>query len=144
MAAAALTLFSCSRLPIYSKYQHIGNDGWEKTDTLVFKIPVKQHGRYAVQLGMRADSFYPYTQLTVVVKQKTQENATERTDTLTLDITDTKGNINGKGFSIYQYNYSLPQAILDDNDCLTVTIYHGMRRNILPGIRDVGITVKSF
>mgnify|MGYP002526435807 CR=1 FL=1 len=143
-AAAALAMTSCSRLPIYSQYQHIDSEGWEKTDTLHFTIPVKQQGQYDIQLGMRTDSYYPYTQVKVVVNQKTQKTLTEHTDTLTIDITDTEGNIQGKGLSIYQYSFPLHQVILNDDDSLTVNIFHCMKRSPLPGINDIGIIVKPY
>ena len=53
-------------------------------------------------------------------------------------LADDKGNMLGQGISYYQYNFILVDRDLSKGDSLHVTVRHIMKREILPGISDIG------
>ena len=95
----------------------------------------------AAGLDLRANSIYPYTQLILAACQQTSRSKTSQTERITFDITNADGDIQGNGTSVYQYHTSLPSVVLAKNDTLTVTLFHCMARDVLPGIIDFGLTV---
>lgn len=143
MAAVALAMASCNRLPIYSHYESVAEEGWSRTDTLHFRIGVKEAGTYQVQLGLRANSSFPYTQVMLVAHSQAMKSHAEQTDSLMLNITDTEGHVLGSGISFYQYDQQLATVSMQKKDSLFVSVRHGMSRMLLPGIVDVGITVSK-
>jgi len=140
---AALLLASCSQLPIYSHFEHVGDEGWERTDTLHFQIPLKEAGTYSLLLGLRTNSLYPYTQLTIISRQHLQTGTFSRVDTLTIDITDQEGNTKGEGLNIQTYNTQLPTLTVDSANTLDIKLLNGMHRSPMPGVIDLGITVEK-
>ena len=144
LAAALVLTTGCSRLPIYSHFEFVPTDGWKQDDTLRFCVPVKEAGRYDVQMHLRATSLYPYTQLMLNVGIASHHSSLiTHLAPLTIDITDAEGNRLGEGLSIRQHDISLSSADLKKNDTLVVTVAHNMHRNPLPGVSDVGITVTA-
>ena len=63
------------------------------------------------------------------------------TDTVACQLTDRKGNAAGKGISYHQYQFPVTELMLQDGDSLFVSIRHDMKREILPGISDVGFSL---
>ena len=58
-------------------------------------------------------------------------------------IIDSKGNVEGKGVSYYQYDFPLSTLRLEKGDSLALVVRHAMKREILPGISDVGIMLRT-
>jgi gliding motility-associated lipoprotein GldH len=143
VAVALAAMASCSRRPVYSHYEAIGQEGWHRTDTLRFTCPIRQAGQYRLRLGLRASTLYPFTQLTLIARHQMHKSRGCHADTLTLDITDHEGNINGEGVSIHQYEVPLTTVNAARCDTLRIDVFHGMTRQLLPGICDVGITVEN-
>ena len=149
IAAMALAVAACSRLPVYSHYEHIDGESWRRDDTLTFTTTVRDSANYHLILGLRATNAYPYRQLTVNVDVKVNENEnqneneklTPHTSPLTIDITDAKGEMQGSGNTIYSYDVPIGDVVLGSNDTLTVSIHHAMSKFSLPGITDIGLTV---
>ena len=52
---------------------------------------------------------------------------------------DEKGNVLGDGVSYFQYNFMLSEVDLREGDSLHVCVRHIMKREILPGISDIGL-----
>ncbi len=142
--ALCITIASCGQRPVYSHYEHLSSDGWLRDSVLTFTTTVADSARYALTMGLRATNDYPYTQLTVTTRCQTCRSAIDRTDTVTIDITDDEGNILGKGTTIFSYDMPLTPVLLLADDTLTVTVTHAMRRPLLPGITDVGITAEAM
>ena len=141
----ALTMVGCNRKTIYSHYEHTTVDGWEKTDTLEFCVPkVGKAGRYREEIGLRTNISYPFTGLTMIVEQQVTPSGLLRSDTLHARLMDDEGNVQGRGVSYYQYNYELCDLQLQENDSLTVRIRHHMLRLLLPGVTDIGVTLRRI
>lgn len=144
IAATAMAVAACGRLPIYSHYEHI-DDGWRRDDTLTFTTAVRDSANYHLILGLRATNAYPYTQLTVNidVNHQSSDNVHAIPSTFTIDITDLKGEMKGAGTSICQYDMPIGDVVLSCDDTLTVRVHHAMSRFSLPGISDIGLTVEQ-
>ncbi|MGI6242887.1 MAG: gliding motility lipoprotein GldH [Prevotella sp.] len=143
MILAGLTLCAaCTRGRVYHHYNHTPVAGWEKVDTLSYNVPpVAKQGRYDTELGLRINSAFPFVSLTLIVEQTVYPSLRQRVDTINCKLVDGNGNFKGQGISYYQYHYPISQMQLQQRDSLHITVRHDMRREILPGISDVGIVL---
>lgn len=130
----------------FSAFQSIDEEGWWREDTLTFTVDTLQPAtRYAVTLSLRtaaAPDVYPYTDLTLAVRHT-------ETDTLRLTLATARGDDEGRGTSLYQYDFlidtlSIDSTIISPTTPLTISVFHLMRRDPLPGIRDVGVQLRAL
>ena len=145
----ALTLFSCNRHTVYSHYEPVSADGWEQTDTLHFDVALspidierncsKSSLEGNLYLSIRTTNSYPYTDLTVTIRQQTRERRLISTCRLTL--ADSEGRPMGRGVNLYQLTFAVPCLPMAIDDTLHVDVCHAMKRLLLPGITDVGIAM---
>ena len=56
---------------------------------------------------------------------------------------DAKGNSMGVGMSYYQFRFPIRELPLHRADSVVVKIRHDMKREILPGISDVGYLLRK-
>lgn len=128
-------------------------------------------GRYATNLGLRINNAFPFQSLTLIVEQtviptsiqnqKIHNSPSGRInpfakqpkvkkitgtphtyiDTLTCTLFDNKGTIKGQGISYYQYHFRVSEMDLHTGDSIHITVRHDMKREIMPGIADVGISI---
>ena len=142
---AVVVMAACNGGMVYDRYTNTPVSGWEKNDTLYYCVPaVKSGGTYAANLGLRTTDSYPFTSLTLIVEQRkvaADKAVTVVTDTVACQLTDRKGNAAGKGISYHQYQFPVTKLTLKDGDSLFVSIRHDMKREILPGISDVGFSL---
>ena len=147
-AAVLLTLTACNKQTVYYHYEHTPVSGWEKNDTLTFlTAPIAVEGHYAEDVGLRISGDYPFIALNLIVEQTVLKTPTSKlktqtsnlVDTLTCNLIDEMGNAKGNGISHYQYTFPLTTLSLAQGDRLRITIRHDMKREILPGITDIGI-----
>jgi gliding motility-associated lipoprotein GldH len=142
--ATLLLLTACMRGVVYDHYEHTVVSGWEKIDTLSYSVPrLAEGGLYDVTLGLRVNSKYPFQSLTLIVEQQAFPSKKTHIDTLNCVLTDKKGKVKGNGISHFQYNFRVSELHMEANDSLQITVRHDMKREILPGISDVGICVSK-
>ena len=135
-----LSLTACDRKTVYNHYEHTPIAGWEKNDTLTFSIgPLKDGGQYVEEVGVRISGDYPFTGLNLIVEQMLLPSRESRSDTLCCSLIDEKGNAKGRGISHYQYLFHLTTLKVEQDERLRIAIRHDMKREILPGIADIGI-----
>lgn len=140
MAATALT--SCNGNMVYDKYDQTPLAGWEKNDTLSFDIPrLTADGMYESSLGLRITDNYPFMGLTLIVEQRLMPADTILLDTVKCELTDRNGKTKGKGVSYYQFKFPVTKMHLNKGDSLHIRVRHDMKREMLPGISDVGISL---
>lgn len=140
---------SCSNTLVYDQYTHTPIAGWEKNDTLSFEIaPIVNKGYYKEELGLRITGAYPFMGLTLIIDQtifpdkaKGQEKI-EKVDTVQCHLIDQNGRTTGQGISYYQYNCPINIYQLEEGDSVHVAVRHDMKREILPGISDIGLKVQ--
>lgn len=139
----ALLLSACTGNMVYDKYNHTFVSGWDRGEVLSYEVPrMKAAAKYTTKLGLRVNDSYPFQSLTLIVEQTVYPKKTIRRDTINCQIYDTRGTIKGKGINYFQYHYQISEMNLEKGDSLHVTVRHNMRREILPGITDVGIEVE--
>ncbi len=143
MAATLFVLAACNRRLVYDKYVGTPIAGWEKNDTLSFEIsPVDSAAAYEACLGLRITDSYPFTALTLIVEQHVYPRAEVFVDTLHCKLTDSRGNAAGKGISYHQYKFPVTTLHLQHGDSIRINVRHDMKREILPGVSDVGISLR--
>lgn len=153
-------LSSCTSQTKYYHYEHTPVAGWEKNDTISFDVPpLKQEGEYGRTVNLRITGLYPFMKLTLIVEtdcmgrhlqkgraayargayggKKRKGNVS--CDTLKCTLVSNEGRATGYGVSNYQYQFSMPPRHYHAGDSLHITIRHDMKREILPGISDVGL-----
>ena len=133
-----LIISSCTRKTVY--HHHVA--------------PMKKSAVLREEVGLRINSLYPFMGLSLIVQQTTlhrqeekgnvMRNHITRTDTLNCNLIDQRGNTKGKGINFYQYDFHLTDLSLNDGDSLCIAIHHNMKREILPGIVDVGIKLQAY
>ena len=135
-----LLLTSCNSKKVYDKYSHTPISGWEKNDTLFFEVTkLADKGTYRPKLGLRINGAYPFMGLSLIVEQIIIPGDRTYIDTLNCNLIDKNGTAQGQGISYYQYNFPLHPIELQQGDSIVVRVRHDMKREILPGISDIGI-----
>lgn len=154
--------------PVAYAYVPTPADGWETGDTLHFAVDsLPRTAPYEVAVGLRTSAAqpFPYRSLWLVVRERWTVPAAavqtadsvllmslhpvlaadsaawhfERTDTVQLRLTDAEGDVVGEGISRFQYVFPLHTHVLPCGATADVSVFHLMRRDMLPGITDVGI-----
>ena len=134
---------ACGDGTVYSKFVPAPVDGLEKNDTVSFSVPpVASYGSYRQEIGLRITSDYPFKSLCLEVKQTVEPGHRVSTDTLVCRLYDDDGNLLGHGVSMFQYGFALPDIGLRKGDSLHVRVRHVMKREILPGITDIGFSME--
>ncbi len=123
----------------------VGNS-WKKNDfkSLDFDIKDSQNPKNLVFV-VRNNNDYPYSNLRLIAKVE-QDKKLISTDTLNYVLAKPNGEWLGTGFgdtkeTLFQYklNYKFPK-----NGNYSVKVVHAMRRNVLPGIEDIGIKIQNL
>lgn len=143
MTAIAM-LSACHSKTVYNHYEHTSVAGWERNDTLSFDISAMEAGgSYLEELGLRINGEYPFMSVSLIVEQTTLPRHTMRCDTLVCSLIDERGNATGQGISHYQYVFPLRTLKLDAGESLHIAVRHDMKREMLPGITNVGIRLQK-
>ena len=143
----ALALFcvlvtACNQQTAYYHYEHTPMTGWDKNDTLTCVIgPVSASGRYTEEIGLRISGEYPFMSLNLIIEQRNKSKQLLRVDTLACSLVDEQGHVQGRGVSQFQFTFPLSAMDLQEDEQLYVKVRHDMKRDILPGISDVGLRV---
>ena len=134
-AMLLLVLSACNRKLVYDRYLSTPISGWEKNDTLSYDIrPVSGTDTYDMWLG--------FTAITLIVEQHIYPKDTIVNDTVNCKLTDRHGNASGTGVNFHQYRFPVTELQLQDGDSIHIRVRHDMKREILPGISDVGISLR--
>ena len=135
---------ACHQRPIYSHYEPVDIDGWQRDDTLHFTVTqVAESGYYHETLGLRAHLSYPFTSLSLIVRQQTIPSGISRCDTVMISLINSDGMPLGSGVSHFQYDIPLEDMPIEAGDTLYIDIRHNMKRENLAGITDIGITLEK-
>lgn len=143
LVLSSLLFMACETETVYHHFEPTQIAGWERNDTLKFSVPAMAvDADYREKLILRVNNDYPFMGLTLIVEQTVFPGKRHLSDTLNCRIVDKSGNIRGRGIGFYEYDYSLTQLALHAGDSLQISVRHNMKREILPGIADVGIEIK--
>lgn len=149
---AAWTATACVGGKVFDEYEQIPVEGWDKTDTLTFSVPaVAADGVYNLAIGLRTTGDYPFMSLTLlfdanIIAKKTENSSIVKTPqrlsrTLSCPLVSSRGRSQGQGVSLYQYNFHVATISLREGDSLQVNIRHNMKREMLPGLSDLGLSI---
>lgn len=137
-----MLLTACNKRTVYYHYEHTPLTGWERNDTISFVVgPIGEDGLYEEEVGLRITGEYPFMGLNIIVEQQLASTQEKHCDTLVCDLVNDHGTAKGAGVSQYQYMFRLPTLELQAGEKLFVAIRHDMKREILPGISDIGVKV---
>ncbi|RRD02333.1 gliding motility lipoprotein GldH [Prevotella sp. OH937_COT-195] len=135
-----LLLVACETKTVYHHFEPTQINGWERNDTLKFSVPAVYHaGYYKEKITLRISNDYPFMGLTLIINQTVFPGKRHISDTLNCRVIDRDGNIRGRGIGLYEYDYPLTRIKLNAGDSLQISIRHNMKREILPGIADIGV-----
>lgn len=137
-----LSLAGCNERVVFHSFRHIPGQGWNNRDTLVFDIDtVRTDATYNFELELRSTHTYPYTDIMMAVERDFSPPGVVSRDTVTCRLTHPDIQRTGKGIYVYQYEVSVPPMALHRGQTGRIRVSHLMMREILPGIRDVGMLV---
>lgn len=141
LLTVAWSMTSCSRQQtVYANYAPIDDTTWEKTDTITFDVPpVKAAGTYQEKLGLRLADDFPFLALSMDIEIQVQPKGILHSSQHKFCVIDQGGNPKGKGLSLQQYTFDLGDLELEEGDSLHISMAHNMKREILPGVVDLGI-----
>lgn len=97
-----------------------------------------------MEMGVRINGEYPFMALTLIVEQTVLPKGTIMHDTVNCRFFDQQGRQLSGGISYFQYTFPIRTINLRTGDSLHITIRHGMKKELLPGISDVGISMRRF
>lgn len=139
-ACTCLLAVACQLDTAYNHYEPTPLSGWERNDTLIYHVgPIRQDGHYIEEIGLRINGDYPFKSLNLIVEQRILPSGYMHRDTLSCSVFDEQGIAKGRGVSHYQYLFHLTTLSLHKDDRLHIAIRHDMKREILPGISDIGV-----
>lgn len=142
--AVALALAGCHRHTLYHHFEHPPLSGWDRADTLIFPVAsARQEAVMQREVELRISEKYPFQHLTLIVEQTTLPAGILRRDTVNCNLVDQDGNVLGKGITLFQYRFALPATATREGDSLTIAVRHNMKREMLPGITDVGLRLTA-
>jgi gliding motility-associated lipoprotein GldH len=141
-----VTLFvSCINNSMYRQSKSVSEDGWNKDSIIQFLVPVVDTtGKFDIYLSIRNKNDYPHQNLYLFVKTISPRGIFI-TDTISFLVADDYGTWTGKSISrIWENNFLFRKNIKFANSGQYIfNIQQGMRYDILKGISDVGIEIKS-
>ena len=144
LAITGLLTAACNRSMVYNHYEHIDNDGWERSDTMHFYVPpVKQAGIYQQQMMLRTNNALPFMGVSIIVEQDIYPVGRKLRERIDCHLVEENGHVMGNGISCYQYTFDLNQIELSEGDSLHVYLMHHMKLETIPGISDVGLIMKQ-
>ena len=154
LTIALASLTSCEEQKIYHAYAHSERTVWDKGDAFLFMVPpMKSEGTYLLEADLRITREYPYTGLTLIIDQTVihthnsllpHSPSLHHADTLSCRLAESDGNTLGKGINFLQYEFPVRHMELKKGDSLVIGIRHYMKQETLPGVSDIGISIKSL
>jgi gliding motility-associated lipoprotein GldH len=137
---ALVALCGCQQQVAYHGFRHIYEPGWDKTDTLHFDVsPVARDGNYRLDAELRIDKDFPFKQLTIEVEQTVYPSKEMFHHKIDCNLVSETGVIEGDGISYFQYQFFVQGLSLHQGDSVHISLTHNMKREIMPGISDVGV-----
>lgn len=122
------------------------NNQWKKNDVQTFDFDIKDaQNQKNLMIVVRNNNDYPYSNLRLIASLENNKKKIS-TDTLNFVLAKPNGEWIGTGFGdtkeiVFQYklNYKFPQ-----NGKYSFKVIQAMRKNVLPGIEDIGIKIQNL
>ena len=142
----SLFLVSCFDFPYYSESYVVDSSGWQSTDSLRFNFNIADStNRYNCAIDLSHTENYPFSNIYLFVDFEFP-NGKNRVDTVHIPLADRTGRWYGSGLGDMT---SLNVALYDGfafpiTGNYSVTVIHGMRRDPLEGITDLGFRLEEL
>lgn len=122
------------------------NNQWKKNDVQTFDFDIKDaQNQKNLMIVVRNNNDYLYSNLRLIASLENNKKKIS-TDTLNFVLAKPNGEWIGTGFGdtkeiVFQYklNYKFPQ-----NGKYSFKVIQAMRKNVLPGIEDIGIKIQNL
>jgi len=140
-----ISLFSCQNQDESILINDVGNQ-WNKKKVQQFDFAVNDaQNQKNLIFVVRNNNDYPYSNLRLIATLEHNKKVVA-TDTMNYVLAKPNGEWLGTGFgdtkeALFQYklNYKFPQ-----NGNYSVKVVQAMRKNVLPGIEDLGIKIQNL
>lgn len=140
-----MMLASCDEHVAMTSFRAISQDGWEREDTIHVPLDsVKASGDYVLTLHLRLSSAprYPFTDISLQLTQCLHSDTI--TKALQFPLTTGRSDMAGKGVSLYVYDFPIDTIPLNTGEKGLFIIKHDMRLTPLPGVHDVGLSLRQL
>ena len=142
----ALVFITCDRTRVFESYHEIDPGGWNKDSVVTFTFNIEDtvqgHNLY---IDLRNKGNYPNSNIWLFLSVDSPDGIS-LSDTIEFTLADPAGRWLGSGLGdlydnqfVYRSNVYFPLR-----GTYMFNIQHGMRSEILEGIRDVGIRVEKI
>ena len=145
LICACLAAFGCGEPPLFAESAEVDPKGWAGQDALSFQWEVSDTlKRQDVILDLRHAQDYPFSNLYLFLTYEFPNGKT-RTDTVACTLADELGRWRGSGFGdLMDQRFMLQsQVAFPLSGTYRLEIAHGMRRNPLTGLANVGLRLES-
>lgn len=145
LTALLFILSSCNNNVLYTGSAEMKNSTWQLMNIPVFRVPVNDTlASNDISFIIRTGSDYPFRNIFLFVSA-TSPDGKKLTDTLQYYLADDKGRWYGKGFGDI-HELKLPyrtNVFFPLKGEYTFTVQHGMRKEDLKGVYDIGIRIEK-
>lgn len=135
----------CDRYMVYEQYRTMPSEKWHKDSLKNYNFTIKDSLTiYNMYVNVRNTGKYSFSNLIVFVETDLPGKSTLR-DTLNCILADESGEWLGSGFGSI-WTSKIPYKIkirFPRKGKYHVDIQHGMRREVLKGITDIGIRIEK-
>lgn len=140
-----LWLTACQPDKVYDHRESVSPSGWAKADSFVYAIPpMTEGGYYTLSLAMRTGRAFPFRSVAVSVKTYRYPKRTQKHQLIVCNLVDQSGNPIGAGVTTFQNEFPIDNDLtLKQGDSLRITLRHGMSKDKLQGITDIGIILRK-
>ena len=131
---------------VYHSYHTLSHEGWGKSDTLFFHIPMNDSVPTTLRLyaEIRNKTSYPYHNLHLLISHNLTDTARWQTDTIAFQLADSTGKWTGKGWGgIYQSEQLICSLPSNCQGNYTMKVISNMKDSYLPGISNVGVRIEK-
>ena len=145
VVAGIILAIGCDRNRVYESYAGIGDRGWHKDSVLLFQFEIhdtlQAHNLY---VNIRNKGNYPNSNIWLFLSVVSPAGEVVA-DTVEFMLADASGRWFGSGIGdLFDNQFPYRSNILfPSSGTYEIRIHHGMRVDLLKGIRDVGIRVEK-
>lgn len=139
----ALLCAGCSDGTVLHSYKPLPRDGWDRRDTVCFSLPkVESDCEGLLTVGLRTAAHVGLRDIVLAVECRDEATGTGHCDTLRYPLADAEGFPAVGGVNYHQYETQQLPFRLKKGSEGTVRIHHLMAREVLSGIKEVGVKVE--
>lgn len=142
----ATLVFACSNNSVFEDYHSFESSTWKLTDDLRYNVEITDTlSVYNVYLSVRNTPSYENMNLWLFVSSNSPKGLITN-DTINCSLADKRGHWLGTGLGdMYATRHLLKEKVLFKNaGAYEFTIVHGMRKQDLEGISDIGLSIEKI